>query len=145
MLIPNLPEPVFYDDGSVGYAAGTYTEEEIKGITRPLREEVDKHLARKDTAATLKDILLQELEGYTGEGLNDSAYLTTNETEGIYTIVDFATVRGKRLVGTVLVVRLVNDCVFIELDRHDKPLAEALKARGVPPSQIVLAYQGETA
>ena len=145
VLIANLPEPVCYDDGSVGYAAGTYTEEEIKGITRPLREEVDKHLARKDTAATLKDILLQELEGYTGEGLNDSAYLTTNETEGIYTIVDFATVRGKRLVVNVLVARLVGNQVVIELDRHDKSLADALKARGVSEAQIVLAYQGETA
>jgi len=145
VLIANLPEPVYYDDGSVGYAAGTYTEEEIKGIMRPLREEVDEYLERMDSAATLKGVLLKELEGYTGEGLNDSAYLTTNEAEGIYTIVDFATVRGKRLAGTVLVVRLVGDRVVIELDRHDKPLAEALKARGVPPSQIVLAYQGETA
>lgn len=112
---------------------------------RPLREKVDEYLERMDSSATLRDVLLQELEGYTGEGLNDSAYLTTNETERIYTIVDCATVRGTRLAGTVLVVRLVNDCVFIELDRHDKPLAEALKARGVRQAQIDLTYQGETA
>ena len=53
--------------------------------------------------ATLKEILLEELQGYTGEGLNDFAYLTTNEAEQIYTIVDIAQVRDKRLVGTVLV------------------------------------------
>ena len=56
-----------------------------------------------------------------------------------------ATVRGKRLVGTVLVARLDYDRVIIEQDRHDKRLAEALEARGVPPSQIVLANQEETA
>ncbi|MCY3781924.1 MAG: hypothetical protein OXG78_16540, partial [Chloroflexi bacterium] len=144
-LIANLPEPVFYDDGSVGYAAGTYTEEEIRDIMRPLRAEVDKYLARMDTAATLKDVLLKELEGYTGDGLNDSAYLTTNEAEGIYTIVDFATVRGKRLAVNVLVARLVGNRVVIELDRHDKSLADALKAREVSEAQIVLAYHGETA
>ncbi len=92
---------------------------------------------------TLKQILLEELDGYTGEGLNDYAYLTTNEVEQIYTIIDIATVHGKRFVGTVLVARLVNDQVVIELDRHDKMLVEALKARGVPESQIVLAYRGD--
>ena len=93
--------------------------------------------------ATLKHILLEELEGYTGKGLNDFAYLTANEVEEIYTIVDIATVRDKRLIGTVLVARLVNDQVIIELDRHDKLLVDALTARGVPESQIVLAYRGD--
>lgn len=95
-------------------------------------------------ATTLKQILLEELDSYTGEGLNDYAYLTTNEVEQIYTIVDIATVRGKRLVGTVLIARLVNDRVIIELDQHDKMLVDALKARGVPDQQIVLAYRGDT-
>lgn len=73
--------------------------------------------------ATLKEILLEELEGYTGEGLNDFAYLTANEAEQIYTIVDIARVQDKRLVGTVLV--------------------DALRARGVPDSRIILAYRGD--
>ena len=93
--------------------------------------------------ATLKQFLLEELEGYTGKGLNDFAYLTANEAEEIYTIVDIARVRDKRLIGTVLVARLANDQVIIELDRHDKLLVDALKARGVPESQIVLAYRGD--
>ena len=93
--------------------------------------------------ATLKEILLEELQGYAGEGLNDFAYLTTNEAEQIYTIVDIAQVRDKRLVGMVLVARLTGDQVIIELDRHDKLLVDALQARGVPESQIVLAYRGD--
>ncbi len=93
--------------------------------------------------STLKQILLEELDGYTGEGLNDYAYLTTNEAEQIYTIIDIATVRDKRLVGTVLVARLRNEQIVIELDRHDKMLVDALKARGVPESQILLAYRGD--
>ena len=94
-------------------------------------------------AATLKRILIKELKGYTGAGLNDVAYLTSNEAEGIYTIVDIATVRDKRLVSTVLVAHLVGDRVVIELDRHDKSLVDALKARGVPEAQIILAYLGD--
>jgi len=92
---------------------------------------------------TLKKILLEELEGYVGEGLNDSAYLTANEAEQLYTIVDIAKVREKRLVGTVLVARLASDQVIIELDRHDKLLVDALRARGVPESQIFLAYRAD--
>ena len=46
--------------------------------------------------ATLKEILLEELQGYTCEGLNDFAYLTTNEAQQIYTILDIAQVRDKR-------------------------------------------------
>ena len=91
--------------------------------------------------ATLRRIVLAEMQCYTGEGLNDSAYLTANEADAIYTIVDIATVRGRRLVGTVLVARLDKGRVVIELDQHDKPLVAALLARGVPESQIVLAYQ----
>ena len=57
--------------------------------------------------------------------------------------MDIAQVRDKRLVGTVLVARLAGDQVVIELDRHDKLLVDALLARGVPESQIVLAYRGD--
>ena len=92
---------------------------------------------------TLKRILLEELDGYTGEGLNDIAYLTSNEAEQIYTVIDIVKVRGKRLVDTVLVARLTDDRVVIELDRHDKLLVEALQARGVPEAQVVLAYRGD--
>ena len=57
----------------------------------------------------------------------------------------FDNLRDMRLIMNVLVARLDYDRVIIKQDRHDKPLTEALEARGVPPSQIVLAYQGETA
>lgn len=95
-------------------------------------------------ANTLKQILLEELKGYTGQGLNDFAYLTSNDVEQIYSIIDIATVGNKRIVGTVLVARLIDQNIVIEIDRHDKTLAEALLARGVPESQIILAYRGDT-
>ena len=43
VLIANLPEPV-RREGAIWYASGTYTEDEMKAIMRPLREEVDKYL-----------------------------------------------------------------------------------------------------
>lgn len=93
---------------------------------------------------TLKRVLLEEMEKYTGEGLNDYAYLTTNEAEGIYTIIDIATIRDKRVVSMVLVTRMVHENIIIEVDRHDKPLVDALIARGIPEKHIILAYSDDT-
>ena len=95
-------------------------------------------------AGTLKQILVEEMQKYAGEGLNAYSYLTENEAENLYTVVDIASVRGKRIVGTVLVARLQDDRIIIELDHNNKPLVDALIARGVSESQIVLAYRDLT-
>ena len=93
--------------------------------------------------STLKQILIEEMQGYTGEGYNDVAYLTINETEQVYGVIDIAMIRGSRVVGAVLVAHIVNDQIVIDLDLHNKMLVDALKARGILESQIVLAYGGE--
>jgi hypothetical protein len=92
---------------------------------------------------TLKQILHEEMQAYAGDGLNVRAHLTVNEAENLYAIIDFADVRGKRFVGTPLVARLIANKVVIDLDQNDKLLVDALKARGVPGAQIILAYRGE--
>jgi hypothetical protein len=91
---------------------------------------------------TLKRILIEEMQGYAGVGPNAYSYLTENEAEQIYTVVDIATVRGQRLVSTVLIARMMADRIVIELDRNNKELVDALTARGVPEEQIILAYRG---
>ena len=93
---------------------------------------------------TLKQILIEEMQKYAGEGLNAYSYLMENEIENLYTIVDIANVRGKRIIGTVLVARLSDDKIIIELDHNNKLLADALVARGVPEAQLVLAYLDTT-
>ncbi len=93
---------------------------------------------------TLKQILIEEMQKYAGEGLNAYSYLMENEIENLYTIVDIANVRGKRIIGTVLVARLSYDKIIIELDHNNKLLADALTARGVPEDQLILAYLDTT-
>ena len=95
-------------------------------------------------ARNLKQILIEEMRKYAGEGLNAHSYLTENEAEKLYTIVDIANVRGKRIIGTVLVARLQVDRIIIELDHNNKPLADALIARGIPEENLVLAYLDHT-
>lgn len=94
-------------------------------------------------ATTLKQILLQEMRSYTGQGLNAYNYLTENEAEQLYTVVDITNIKAKRLVSTVLIARIIGDQIVIEMDHNNKELADALIARGIPESQIIRAYQGE--
>lgn len=93
---------------------------------------------------TLKQILVEEMQKYAGEGLNAYSYLTENETENLFTVVDIANVRGKRIIGTVLVVRLDDAKIIIELDLNNKPLVDALIARDIPEEQLILAYRDTT-
>ncbi len=84
------------------------------------------------------------MQKYAGEGLNAISYLTENNVENFYTVVDIANVRGKRIVGTVLVARLEDDKIIIELHNNNKPLVDALIARNIPEEQITLAYRNTT-
>jgi hypothetical protein len=94
---------------------------------------------------TLKDILKHEMSLYAKEGLNAISYLTISEDEQVYAVIDFANVLGKRLVGAVLVARLIDDMIYIDVDRNSKLLVDALRARSVPENQIVLMYQQDKA
>jgi len=89
---------------------------------------------------TLKQILQEEMQKYAGEGLNAQSYLTENVEEDLYTVIDIANVRGQRIIGTVLVARIQDEKIIIELDRNNKMLVDALLARNVPEGQIVRAY-----
>jgi sulfur carrier protein ThiS len=55
--------------------------------------------------------------------------------------VAYPTRRGTA--GVVVLARIVGEQVVIEEDMTDKPLIDALLQRGIPQSQIVLAYEGE--
>lgn len=43
----------------------------------------------------------------------------------------------------VVLARVVGDKVVIEEDNTDKKLIDALRQRGIPREQIILAYAGE--
>lgn len=90
--------------------------------------------------STLKTILLEEMQGYAGEGLNAHSLLTRNEAEETYAILDFANVHGREIVSTVLVARIVDEQIVIDVDRNNKMLVDALLARGVSDEKIVRAY-----
>lgn len=92
----------------------------------------------------LKETLHAVMKGYAKKGLNGYTYLTHSDDGQVFTVVSIANVRGKHIADTGLIVWLENNQIIIERDVNDKILADALVQAGVPRSQIVLAYVGES-
>jgi hypothetical protein len=93
----------------------------------------------------LTQIVREEVEKYagSGRGANIILFPLLDDEHKIYGVnaVDYPTRR--ETAGVVVLARIVGEQVVIEEDMTDKPLIDALLQRGVPRSQIVLAYDGE--
>jgi hypothetical protein len=92
---------------------------------------------------TLKEIVKQEMKLYAKKGLNAYSYLTINEDGTVLAVIDVATIKGKQIVDAPLIARLVGEQIYIDRDQNNKPLVDALKARGIPENQIVLGYRDD--
>lgn len=97
-----------------------------------------------DTLAGKLDIIRAQIAAYAKPALTgEASYLTQSIDGQMYTVVDVATVNGKRQADVSLAVRVVDDHVIIEHDMNNKPLVDALVQAGIPRTQIILAYAGE--
>ncbi len=92
----------------------------------------------------------EELAKYAGEELSLSGptqlYYVQNLEAQVYAVLSpYHPVFGKTEV--VIMARIVNDSIVIDVDKTNKPLHEALWQSGVPDEQITLAWlvlsQGE--
>lgn len=93
----------------------------------------------------LDQIVREEVSKYAGNGRGANAILfplidTLHHTYAV-TAIDYPTRNDYAMV--VVFARVVGDQVVIEEDTTDKKLVDALLQRGIPRSQIVLAYAGE--
>src|SRR5262245_14442385 len=92
---------------------------------------------------SLKAIVRQVVAGYAGQGLNGISYLTQSDDGSVFTVTDFARVRGEHISGVSVVVRIVDDMIIVERDQNDKIVKDALIQAGIPREKIILAYAGE--
>ena len=92
---------------------------------------------------SMKEIVNQVVAGYAGRGLNGVSYLTRSDDRSVFTVTDFARVRGEHISGISLVVRIVDDLIIVERDQNDKIVKDALVQAGIPREKIILAYAGE--
>lgn len=91
----------------------------------------------------LTALVREVMNGYAGKGLNGVAYLTWNETQDVFAVVDVATFKDEHIASSGLIVRLIGGFIVIEQDLNDKILLDALVQAGVAREKIVLAYAGE--
>lgn len=92
---------------------------------------------------TLKNILLDVLNGYVSKGANGYTELTRNLDETLFTLIATGKTGDKRFTFTALIVQIIADTIIVEEDRNNKPLVDALVQAGVPREKIILAYAGE--
>ena len=93
----------------------------------------------------LNAIVQEEVAKYAGSGRGANLILfplldDKRQTYGV-TAVDYPTREEGAMV--LVLARIVGDKVVIEEDATDKKLVDALLQRGIPRSQIVLAYDNE--
>ncbi len=79
---------------------------------------------------------------YAGRSLNAKLHYLHDNAQKIDTVL---VVPLKREIEPhiMLLTRIDGEKVIIETDTTDRPLEDALIAAGIPPSQIVLAHQGD--
>lgn len=91
-------------------------------------------------------ILRQEIKEYARDSITplgmSKFYFSENPEEQVFCIT--TPYLSSDLPATLLIMaRIVDDRVIIDIDTTDKPLLEALLQRRVPRNQIVLAWQTE--
>jgi hypothetical protein len=93
----------------------------------------------------LVDIVREEVAKYAGNGRGANIILfpILDDVHQTYTVtaVDYPVREDIALI--MVLARVVGDKVVIQEDTTDKKLVDALLQRGIPRSQIVLAYDGE--
>lgn len=85
----------------------------------------------------------EEVEKYAGHSINAKLYPIFDEKQQIYVVLSVGLDSKHQPARSVVMARIVGEYVVIEADTTDKPLFEALEDRGIPRSQIILAYAGE--
>ena len=93
---------------------------------------------------TLDATLAAAMAGYAGRDLNGESFLTYNDNRTVMAVVSVGDLRGQHFAVTSLAAHVADGQVVIDHDINDRPLVDALIAAGVPRTQIVLAYAGES-
>lgn len=93
---------------------------------------------------TVTNIIREEIAWYagSGRGANIILFPVLDDEHKTYSVIslDYPERTGS---GIVVLARIIGNQVIIEVDNTDRSLAQSLLQRGIPRSQIVLAYSGE--
>jgi hypothetical protein len=93
----------------------------------------------------LKEIIRAEVAAYAGNGrgANVIAFPILDDERQTYAVIAVDYPTREEIALVVVLARIVGEQIVIEEDTTDKKLVAALLQRGIPRSQIVLAYANE--
>ncbi|SRR5260221_12628466 len=100
-----------------------------------------------DRAITLAETVRQEVRSYATNGYNLAGqrvrllYVENPEDQVFAVLSPFDP--GDNKAELVIMARIVDDKVFIDFNKTDRPLENALKRAGIPEDQIVVAWAAE--
>jgi hypothetical protein len=89
-------------------------------------------------------ILAEEVQKYAVAGFNLKTFYLCNLAEQVYAVVIIDSPLRKWPPALMILARAEQDYIIIEADITDKPLVEALIARGLSRESLILAYAGES-
>ncbi|HET6384337.1 MAG TPA: XisI protein [Armatimonadota bacterium] len=64
-----------------------------------------------------------------------------DDRSGCYGLLTLGWMKGERVCGDTLLLRIKDGKVWVEDDQTDAPIAEDLVEAGIPPEEIVLGFQ----
>jgi hypothetical protein len=88
--------------------------------------------------------LREEVHRYGKHGLNVRFFPLLDDLHQNYAITALPLPDREQGPEIVMMARLEGEYIIIEADNTDRPLYEALMARGIPRERIILAYVGES-
>jgi hypothetical protein len=94
--------------------------------------------------AKLIDVVKREVAEYAWDQADSKAYFLLDAARHVYSVLVVPTYKPQKSLPIIVARVTDHDQVAIETDLTDKPLFDALLKAGVPRSQIIRAYRGET-
>src|SRR5262249_10955234 len=91
------------------------------------------------------EIIREKIIEYAKPALTGEIAYFTQSTDGkVFSVIDVSSKKDNSHAYVSIAARLVGNYVVIEHDANNKPLVDALVQGGIPRSQIILAYAGES-
>lgn len=95
-----------------------------------------------DRVTELSALLRQEVADYVRPSPTSRVFFLENPEEQTYAVISVLKETPYKAFPIVM-ARVAHDKVIIEADTTSHPLYEELKRKGIPETQIILAYRGE--
>jgi len=92
----------------------------------------------------VKKVLNEFVEYISGSPSETETFLAADDQQNTYTVLDLGWQGKRRVCGMPILIRLVEDKVWVEADNTDYSFVDHLLTAGIPKEDIVLAFHHPT-